>query len=565
MSRDGGEDGWTSEYDSTWEDEKDGSKRTREPRKQRPNSYSRRWRNRPDRDLQRYRRGYRGESSSDQSCMGENCKPTPNLDFYQNKKCFEPGGLCIEDLLNEWKEDYNTLERNHSYIQWLFPLREYGMNTYAKPLTLNEIKMMKEDKAVMTRFLKAYKLMLQFYGIKLLSEETGEVARAGNWEDRFKNLNYHGHNNLRITRILKCLGEIGYEHFQAPLVQFFLEETLMKDKLSSVKRSVLDYFMFAVKDKHERKKLVHFAWKNYKPNNHQDRFIWGPVDKLQNFNPWEENDVKENASSEGLPDDVKSKDSKMGKNPGKGQQFINVHESGRARDDEVTPSQHDTKMEKDNVRELIPLNDRGALPDNSPNHETEAGPDQSTALSNVSHSIVGLGEEEEEEEEKNHDKKEENLDSEDAKEDPSKENLTKKVHKEEVLKKTEHDLEEGLEVNGLSNQNVENKNNQGEHHRKRKVPDSSPMSPPTDGCPAGDGTKSGVNASPGRTEDEGGQVDRVEVEVKKLKLVERQTTDCLNGLEEADDPDDSVPGDVADNPNIGCNLQEHSQDHHTDE
>lgn len=40
-----------------------------------------------------------------------------------------------------------------------------------------------------TNLLTSYKLMLDFYGIILYNEETGEVKRASNWADRFKNLN----------------------------------------------------------------------------------------------------------------------------------------------------------------------------------------------------------------------------------------------------------------------------------------------------------------------------------------------------------------------------------------
>lgn len=81
------------------------------------------------------------------------------------------------------------------------------------------------------------------------------------------------HNNLRITRILKSLGELGFSHYQAPLVHFFLEETLVKKTLSSVKRSVLDYFLFAVKDKQKRQELLRFAYFHYEP---KDKFVWCP-------------------------------------------------------------------------------------------------------------------------------------------------------------------------------------------------------------------------------------------------------------------------------------------------
>ncbi|XP_069809954.1 opioid growth factor receptor-like [Dendropsophus ebraccatus] len=205
---------------------------------------------------------------------------TPNLDFYQNKAAFKPNGVKIEELL-KWKND--KLERNHSYIQWLFPLREPGKNSSARPLTQDEIQMMRGDTDAMRRLLEAYKLMLQFYGIELQDSITGKVKRAKNWEERFYNLNNHSHNNLRITRILKCLGEMGYERFQAPLVRFFLEETLHNDNLPNVKMSALDYFMFTVKDQQERKGVVYFAFCAWTERNSPESFVWGPVETLLSY------------------------------------------------------------------------------------------------------------------------------------------------------------------------------------------------------------------------------------------------------------------------------------------
>ncbi|NWW73525.1 OGFR factor, partial [Climacteris rufus] len=162
----------------------------------------------------------------------------------------------------------------------LFPLREQGMNSRAKPLTQQEIQAFRNSKEVMERFIRAYELMLGFYGINLVNKETGELKRAENWCERFDNLNRFSHNNLRITRILKCLGEMGYEDYQVQLVKFFLRETLVEETLPNVKRSALDYFMFTVRSKDKRRELVHYAWKHFKP---QSSFVWGPHDKLQKY------------------------------------------------------------------------------------------------------------------------------------------------------------------------------------------------------------------------------------------------------------------------------------------
>ncbi|KAM3922343.1 uncharacterized protein RB166_011547 [Leptodactylus fuscus] len=273
--------GWNSEFDSTWEDEES------EPPKKKKSQSQRMYGSRAARDMQNYRHGY-GEPNDDNYQVHQ--QYMSNLEFYQNKIEFQPNGVTIEEFHQCWSEDYIELEENHSFIQWLFPLRERGVNPYATPLTAREIKKMKADQDVMKRFLNSYKIMLGFYGILLLDEETGKVSRAKNWKERFRNLNNHSHNNLRITRILKCLGELGFEHLQAPLVQFFLEETLCNNYLPNVKRSVLDYFMFTVKDKQKRRKLVYFAWTKY---NSQKTFIWGPVEKLQNLKLKEEHDKQD--------------------------------------------------------------------------------------------------------------------------------------------------------------------------------------------------------------------------------------------------------------------------------
>ncbi|KFP30305.1 Opioid growth factor receptor, partial [Colius striatus] len=227
------------------------------------------------RDLQRYRHCYPGliEPENEEELMW-------NLSFYKNEICFMPQGLHIDILLESWWDNYEILEENHSYIQWLFPLREHGMNRRARPLTCQEIQAFKKSKEVMQRFVRAYQLMLRFYGILLTNKETGELQRAENWAERFQNLNRFSHNNLRITRILKCLGEMGYERYQVHLVKFFLTETLVKETLPNVKKSALDYFLFTIRNKKERRELVHYAWQHFKP---RGSFVWGPHDKLLKY------------------------------------------------------------------------------------------------------------------------------------------------------------------------------------------------------------------------------------------------------------------------------------------
>ncbi|XP_067856300.1 opioid growth factor receptor-like protein 1 isoform X2 [Heptranchias perlo] len=227
-----------------------------------------RWRNRrAAKDLQRYRHGYPD--------LDDKVKDNSNINFkfYMNKMPSQPDEWTIEEAITNWKGEYELLERNHSYIQWLFPLREPGMNWHAKELTRQEIKLFKESEIAKKRLIKAYEIMLDFYGIQLVNRETGEVRRTHHWRQRFNNLNLRTHNNLRITRILKCLGEMGFGHYQSPLVKFFLTETLINEQLPRVKESVLDYFIYTVRSKSERRKLILYAQQHYRP---LEDFVWGP-------------------------------------------------------------------------------------------------------------------------------------------------------------------------------------------------------------------------------------------------------------------------------------------------
>lgn len=124
-----------------------------------------------------------------------------NYLFYTNKIASQPDGDFIDTIHTKWFGDYEKLEVLHGYIQWLFPLFESnGFNALAKRLKHAEAALMREDLEVAKRFLKSYKLMLDFYGLELLDEETGKIGRSSKWEQRYHNLDNHLHNNLRISK-----------------------------------------------------------------------------------------------------------------------------------------------------------------------------------------------------------------------------------------------------------------------------------------------------------------------------------------------------------------------------
>ncbi|XP_035518448.1 opioid growth factor receptor-like [Morone saxatilis] len=262
------------DYDSTWETEEteEVRQRTRSRRSARSRYYKFSKFETAAIDMQNYRHDYPSQNMQYGWKM-QRSDDKPNLNFYLGEKPSEPDGIYIDAFHNEWSKDYASLEYVHTYIQWLFPLQEPGVNYEATPLTKEEIKGFLQSPTAQENLLKSYKLMLGFYGIELCNEVTGEVRRAPNWKERYNNLNNHTHNSLRITRILKCHGNLGFPHYQAPLVRFFLEETLVHGLLPNIKDSVLNYFLFAVLDKKQRRHLIKFAYLNY---DRKDEFVWCP-------------------------------------------------------------------------------------------------------------------------------------------------------------------------------------------------------------------------------------------------------------------------------------------------
>jgi hypothetical protein len=146
----------------------------------------------------------------------------------------------VEESQEELKGNWGELEYNHSFVQWLFPIREQGVNYQAQPLELHEIDQLRTDNVAMERLIESfvsgsppfswlsgythkylppsarYRIMLGFYGLRLVDPTTGELTledsvpapSPSSYLKRFENLERNSHNFLRITRILKCLNEV---------------------------------------------------------------------------------------------------------------------------------------------------------------------------------------------------------------------------------------------------------------------------------------------------------------------------------------------------------------------
>ncbi|GAA6023347.1 hypothetical protein JCM8202_001399 [Rhodotorula sphaerocarpa] len=164
--------------------------------------------------------------------------PSANLRFYQDRQAALPRRAKCSELQDELRGNWDELEYRHNFVQWFFPIREQGVNGHAQPLELHEIEAIKSDPDAMARLIESYRIMLDFYGLRLVDPETGELdledpvgpdanssATAGSSSSpasRFRHLERHPHNFLRITRILKCLGEFGLDQYPPSFLLFLL-------------------------------------------------------------------------------------------------------------------------------------------------------------------------------------------------------------------------------------------------------------------------------------------------------------------------------------------------------
>ena len=108
--------------------------------------------------------------------------------------------------------DHVSLEGEHDYIQWLFPLPEPSpVNPLAPVLDQETIDLFAHTAELRNRLKRSFEVMLDFYGFELREDSaTPEVRPSARFESAAKVwLSPGNHNHLRITRILRCLSLLG--------------------------------------------------------------------------------------------------------------------------------------------------------------------------------------------------------------------------------------------------------------------------------------------------------------------------------------------------------------------
>ncbi|RZJ43703.1 MAG: hypothetical protein EON87_11635 [Brevundimonas sp.] len=97
----------------------------------------------------------------------------------------DSSGRSIEHVLGF---DSATIERQHNFVQWVFPLLEASQAVPGSPvLTPADVDLIRQSETAQTNLSSAATMMAAFYG------------SSDHW------LRSHDHNHLRITRIIKSL------------------------------------------------------------------------------------------------------------------------------------------------------------------------------------------------------------------------------------------------------------------------------------------------------------------------------------------------------------------------
>lgn len=202
-------------------------------------------------DLARYRDGYPDEVLDDP-------RLTRNVAFYSNALASKPDGDFVDRIHSEWWGDHDRLEIHHGYIQWLFPIHEPGLNYDAQVLQRHEAATIAASPALQQRLVRSYELMLHFYGMELVRDSADApvaVQRLAGDEaaqrKAYINLNASSHNYLRITRILKCLGECGLESLKKPWLDFLVHEVYVSGALANLENSLKRYWAPALRGEAE--------------------------------------------------------------------------------------------------------------------------------------------------------------------------------------------------------------------------------------------------------------------------------------------------------------------------
>lgn len=157
--------------------------------------------------------------------------PLTIVNFYRGKVP-DPMGRTIENM---WGFTDLGLERGHTYIQWLFPLREPSPHN-PSALTLDkateeifagsEDGQVPEDYELQTRLLRSFEMMMRFYRLRIVADEWEPRKVVIEREPEAKRLHWispMNHNYLRLTRIMTSCRLLGLPEYSQALFECLMK------------------------------------------------------------------------------------------------------------------------------------------------------------------------------------------------------------------------------------------------------------------------------------------------------------------------------------------------------
>lgn len=129
--------------------------------------------------------------------------------FY-NGDLVHPDDYTLDGIL---AEDDHWLEVEHTYIQWLFPLKKASGAVPGSPIISDrEVELFRTDSELKMKLELSFQRMLAFYGFELALDIDNRpgVIKAPNFDRRASVwLTSQNHNFMRISRILESLTLLG--------------------------------------------------------------------------------------------------------------------------------------------------------------------------------------------------------------------------------------------------------------------------------------------------------------------------------------------------------------------
>jgi hypothetical protein len=148
--------------------------------------------------------------------------PFPNnndiiIRFYRGE-LVHPSKYTIQDV---WDFSPAKLEKQHDYIQWIFPLRKPSAHVYDIPiLNPSEIEVFHTDAELRQRVMRSFRMMIGFYGFM---QEDDHVIQGAHFGDRSGWIYPKNHNLARISRMLESLLLLDFKPEAKALFQALVE------------------------------------------------------------------------------------------------------------------------------------------------------------------------------------------------------------------------------------------------------------------------------------------------------------------------------------------------------